>query len=106
MSLANDSLLVVVLIGLLVGSAAGNIVQVSNLGLAGNLVVGLVGAFIGHWVLPHMHHHVLASLVFNAMIGATIPLVVVRSLPLLRFLVVGDDPPVTRGFEGRWRARN
>jgi len=106
MSFSNEGLLVVLLIGLLAGSACGNIVQVSNLGLAGNLVMGLVGAFIGHWVLPHMHNHVLVSLVLNAMIGAIIPLLVVRSFPLLRYWSMGDEGPVCRGFEGRWRMRN
>lgn len=106
MSFADESHLVVLLIGLLVASAAGNIVQVSHLGFAGNLVVGLVGAFVGHWVLPQMHHHVLASLVLNAMIGAIIPLLSVRSRPMLRSWAMGNDPPVTRGFEGVWRLKS
>ena len=49
---------------------------------------------------------VLSSLVLNAMIGAIIPLVVVKSIPLLRFWAMGNDPPVTRGFEGVWRLKS
>ena len=42
----NERLVVVLLIGLLVGWGAGNVVRFSGLGLAGDLTVGLVGAFL------------------------------------------------------------
>ena len=75
----NESLVVVLLIGLLVGWVAGNAVRLSGLGLAGDLTVGLVGAFLGHWLLPAMHIHLgygLVALVADATVGAVVLLLV------------------------------
>jgi len=67
----NESLVVVFLIGLLAAWAPVNLLPTSSFGIAGDLVAGVVGAFVGHWVLPQIHSHSLLSLVLNSMIGAT-----------------------------------
>jgi uncharacterized membrane protein YeaQ/YmgE (transglycosylase-associated protein family) len=74
MSFSNDTLVVGLLIGLLAGSAAGNIIQVRAY-LAPNLMVGIVGAFFGFWLLPLLPVRIgseVISLVNNATVGAMI----------------------------------
>jgi len=99
---SNDALVVVLLIGLLAGSAAGNIIQVRGLDLASNLVVGIVGAFFGFWLLPLVHIRIgseVISLVINATIGAIILVLAFRLVSLSK--ISGDHADkVSRGFEG------
>ena len=97
----NESLVVVFLIGLLAAWVPVNLLPTSSFGIAGDLVAGVVGAFVGHWVLPEMHRHGLFSLAFTSMIGATILLLIVRAVPFVRSLANGSDK---REFE--WRTPN
>ena len=52
MHLSNESLLVILLVGLVAGWLAGQIVQGTGFGVIGDLLIGIVGAFVGSWVLP------------------------------------------------------
>ena len=97
----NESLVVVFLIGLLTAWVPVNLLPTTSLGIAGDLVAGVVGAFAGHWVLPQIHSHSLLSLVFTSMIGATILLLIVRAVPFVRSLVNGSEDRVRREFERR-----
>ena len=81
MHISNQSLLVILIVGLVAGWLAGKIVRGAGFGLIGDLIVGIVGAFIGDWLLPQLHIHlgtgIIASIV-NALIGAVILLFVIR----------------------------
>lgn len=83
MHLSNESLLITVLVGLVAGWLAGMLIRGSGLGLVGDILVGWVGAGIGHWLLPHLNIHlgagILAAIV-NAFAGAVLLLVAVRVL--------------------------
>ena len=103
MLFSNEGLVVVFLIGLLAGWAVGNIVQVSGVGIAGDLIVGVVGAFVGHWILPQMHGHGLLSLVADATVGAAIFILAFRLISLTRIWRERARDEVSRGFERRWR---
>jgi len=75
MHLTNESLLVVIGVGLVAGWLAGRVMQGSGFGLIGNLIVGLLGAVIGEWLLPRLNIHLGAgtvALIFNALIGAIV----------------------------------
>ena len=51
------------------------------MGLIGDLVVGLIGAFIGDWLLPQLGIHFgvgIVALIANAFIGAVVLLLIVR----------------------------
>jgi len=101
MSFSNDALVVVLLIGLLAGSAAGNIIQVRGLDLASNLVIAIVGAFFGFWLLPLVHIRIgneVISLVINATIGAIILVLGIR-LASLREIWGHHADRARRGFE-------
>src|SRR6188472_4267120 len=55
--------------------------QGTGFGLVGDLIIGIVGASIGSWVLPQLGIHLGAGLVaaiVNATIGALLLLVVIR----------------------------
>lgn len=83
MHMSSESLLVVVLIGLVAGWLAGLIVQGTGLGLIGDILLGIAGAFIGSWVLPKVGIHLgvgVINAIINATIGAILLLLVVKLL--------------------------
>ena len=47
MHISNQSLLVILLVGIVAGWLAGRLVRGAGFGIIGDLVVGIVGAFIG-----------------------------------------------------------
>jgi uncharacterized membrane protein YeaQ/YmgE (transglycosylase-associated protein family) len=52
--MSNESLLVVILVGLIAGWLAGVLIRGSGFGLVGDIIVGWLGALIGHWLLPRL----------------------------------------------------
>ena len=81
MHMSNQSLLVILLVGIVAGWLAGKVVRGTGFGIIGDLLVGIVGAFIGNWFLPRLGIHLgtgLVSAIVNATIGAILLLVVVR----------------------------
>lgn len=50
-------------------------------GLIGDLIVGIVGAFVGDWLLPRLNIHLgtgMVALIANATIGAVVLLIIIR----------------------------
>lgn len=81
MHLSNESLLVILMVGIVAGWLAGQIMQGTGFGLIGDLLVGLIGAFIGDWLLPRLGIHLgagMVSLILNAFIGAVVLLLILR----------------------------
>ena len=82
-----------IIVGLVAGVLASLIVGGSGYGILGDIVVGIVGAFVGGWVFRQMHWHApfsgLAGVIFVAFIGAVV-------LLLLLHLIAGA------GFRRRW----
>jgi uncharacterized membrane protein YeaQ/YmgE (transglycosylase-associated protein family) len=81
MHLSNESLVFIILIGIVAGWLAGQIVSGGGFGLLGDLIVGVVGAFIGDRLLPELHVHLgvgTVALVINATIGAIVLLFILR----------------------------
>ena len=52
----SESLIVILAVGLIAGWLAGQIVQGTGYGLINDLVIGVIGAFIGGWLLPRARH--------------------------------------------------
>jgi uncharacterized membrane protein YeaQ/YmgE (transglycosylase-associated protein family) len=76
-----EALIVIIIVGLVAGWLAGQIVKGSGFGLVGDIVVGLVGALIGGWLLPRIGLGLGGGLVgeiITAVIGAVILLVILR----------------------------
>jgi uncharacterized membrane protein YeaQ/YmgE (transglycosylase-associated protein family) len=83
MHLSNESLLVIVLVGLVAGWLAGTIVRGGGFGLIGDLIIGVIGAFIGDWLLPQLGINLgtgIVPAIINATIGAVLLLLVIRLL--------------------------
>jgi uncharacterized membrane protein YeaQ/YmgE (transglycosylase-associated protein family) len=81
MHLSNESLLIIILVGIVAGWLAGRIVDGGGFGLIGDLIVGILGAFIGDWLLPQLHIHLgvgIVSLIINATLGAIVLLAILR----------------------------
>jgi uncharacterized membrane protein YeaQ/YmgE (transglycosylase-associated protein family) len=79
--LSNQSILVILVVGLVAGWLAGRVMEGGGFGLIGNLVVGLVGALIGDWLLPRLGIHLgagIIALIINAFIGAVVLLFLLR----------------------------
>jgi len=96
MHLSNESLLVIVLVGLIAGWLAGQVMRGSGFGLIGDLIVGLLGALIGDWLLPRLNIHLgagIVGLIINALVGAIVLLLILR--------LIGGP----RWGYGRWRRR-
>jgi uncharacterized membrane protein YeaQ/YmgE (transglycosylase-associated protein family) len=90
MHLSNENLLVIVLVGLIAGWLAGQVMRGAGFGLVGDLIVGLLGALIGDWLLPRLDVHIgvgIVALIVNAFIGAIVLLIILRLV----------------GGGGRWR---
>jgi uncharacterized membrane protein YeaQ/YmgE (transglycosylase-associated protein family) len=98
MNMSGESLLIILLVGVIAGWLAGQIVRGSGLGLIGDLVVGIIGAFIGNWLLPRLGIHIgvgIIGAIFDATVGAIVLLLVVR-------LVRGGSRWQGNGWGRRW----
>jgi len=88
MSVSNEGLLIILLVGIVSGWLAGRLVRGGGFGLIGDLIVGILGAFVGNWLLPRLHIYLgvgIVSLIVNATLGAIVLLVIIR-------LVAGGGP--------------
>jgi uncharacterized membrane protein YeaQ/YmgE (transglycosylase-associated protein family) len=83
MHMSGESLLVIVVVGIVAGWLAGQIVQGTGFGLVGDFVIGIIGAFIGSWLLPQLNVHIgagIVSAIANATVGALILLILLRAV--------------------------
>lgn len=83
MHMSSESLLVILIVGIVAGWLAGKIVRGAGFGIIGDLLVGIIGAFIGSWLLPRVGMHLgtgVISSIVNATLGAILLLLVVRLL--------------------------
>jgi len=82
MNLDMQSLLILIVVGIIAGWLAGVIVRGYGLGLVGNLVVGVLGAFLATWLLPKLGvafsvGNPMVTAILYATIGAVVLLLVV-----------------------------
>jgi uncharacterized membrane protein YeaQ/YmgE (transglycosylase-associated protein family) len=81
MHMSSESLVIILLVGLVAGWLAGQIVHGAGFGIIGDIIIGILGAFFESWLLPQLHIHlgtgILAEIV-NATIGALILLLIIR----------------------------
>jgi uncharacterized membrane protein YeaQ/YmgE (transglycosylase-associated protein family) len=71
-----------IVVGLIAGFLAGNIVKGYGFGLVGNVIVGVVGAFLAGWLLPAIGLsfsivNPLVTSILYATIGAVVLLLVI-----------------------------
>lgn len=76
-----ETLIVWLVVGAIAGLLAGMVVKGGGFGLVGDIVVGVIGAFFGGWLLPRLGIHFgvgLIPVIVTATIGAVILLLVSR----------------------------
>jgi uncharacterized membrane protein YeaQ/YmgE (transglycosylase-associated protein family) len=81
MNISGESLLVILVVGLVAGWLAGQIVRGGGFGLVGDILIGIVGAFIGDWLLPRLGIHLgvgIVAAIIDATIGAVVLLLIIR----------------------------
>jgi uncharacterized membrane protein YeaQ/YmgE (transglycosylase-associated protein family) len=83
MYLSGESLIIILLVGLIAGWLAGKIVRGSGFGLIGDIAIGIVGAFIASWLFPKLGIRIpigtgIIRQIIYATIGAILLLLVIR----------------------------
>src|SRR2546421_3098705 len=81
MRMSNESILVILFVGLVAGWLAGKIVRGTGFGIIGDIIVGVLGALVATFLFPKLGVHIgsglLSEIIYSA-IGAVILLLVVR----------------------------
>jgi len=75
-----ESIIIMLIVGAIAGWLAGKIVRGFGFGLIWNIVIGIIGAFIGVWLLTKLGIVPFSGFVgsiVNATIGAVILLVII-----------------------------
>jgi uncharacterized membrane protein YeaQ/YmgE (transglycosylase-associated protein family) len=79
--MSGEAILIVLIVGAVAGWLAGLIVRGAGFGLIGDIIIGIIGAFIAHWLFPKLGIQLGAGMVraiLNATIGAVILLLLIR----------------------------
>jgi uncharacterized membrane protein YeaQ/YmgE (transglycosylase-associated protein family) len=104
MDMSSEGFLVMLLVGFAAGWLAGKFVDGTGYGLLGDVTIGIIGAFIGNWLLPGLGLYfsvwVIGAIV-NATIGAVVLLLVIRLVRRGRNWGGGW----TNGWNRRWGSR-
>jgi uncharacterized membrane protein YeaQ/YmgE (transglycosylase-associated protein family) len=75
LAMGGESLLIFLLVGLIAGWLASQLVRGGGFGLVGDLVVGVIGAFIAGYLFPRLGIS-LGSGIIGAIIAATVGAVI------------------------------
>jgi uncharacterized membrane protein YeaQ/YmgE (transglycosylase-associated protein family) len=81
MYLSNESILVILFVGLIAGWLAGKIVRGTGFGIIGDILVGIAGALVATFLFPRLGLHLgsgLVSEIIYSAIGAVVLLLIVR----------------------------
>ena len=76
-----ESLIIFVVVGVVAGWLAGQVMHGAGFGLVGDLVVGVIGALIAGWVFPRLGVHLgsgIVGAIISSAIGAIVLLAVLR----------------------------
>ena len=83
MQMSNESILVILFVGLIAGWLAGKIVRGTGFGIIGDILVGIAGALVASLLFPKLGIHLgvgLVSEIIHSAIGAVVLLLIVRLL--------------------------
>ena len=81
MYISSENLLTILIVGVIAGWLAGVLVRGAGFGLIGDLLVGIIGAFTGDWLLPRLDIFLgtgLVAAIIDALIGAVVLLLLIR----------------------------
>ena len=80
-SLDTHSLIIWLVVGAVAGFLAGTLVKGGGFGLIGDIIVGIIGAFIGGWLAGVFHVEVGSTIVdsiLTATVGAAVLILILR----------------------------
>jgi len=80
-NMSAETLVIWLLVGLVAGVLAGMIVKGGGFGVVGDIVIGIIGAFIGGWLLPQLGISIgsgTVAAIATATIGAVVLLLILR----------------------------
>ena len=89
--MSGESLLIILVVGLIAGWLAGLIIRGFGFGLVANIGIGVIGALVGSWLLPRLGIHLGSG------IAASIVVATIGALVLLVLLGL-----ISRHGRGRW----
>ncbi len=76
------SLVAILLVGLVAGWLASKVVQGTGLGIIGDIIIGILGAFVGRWLFDHFHIRIGVNIwvdaILTAAAGAIVLLLILR----------------------------
>jgi uncharacterized membrane protein YeaQ/YmgE (transglycosylase-associated protein family) len=79
-----ESILILLLVGAIAGWLAGIVVKGGGFGLVGDIVVGILGAFVGGWLFGMLGIALpgpaIVATIISATVGAIVLLLIVRVL--------------------------
>jgi uncharacterized membrane protein YeaQ/YmgE (transglycosylase-associated protein family) len=67
-----ESLLVILVVGLVAGWLAGKIMRGSGYGIIGDIIVGIIGAFIGTWLWGVLHLPTIGNIWVDRIVVSTV----------------------------------
>jgi uncharacterized membrane protein YeaQ/YmgE (transglycosylase-associated protein family) len=76
-----EGLIIIIIVGVVAGWIAGQVVRGGGFGLVGDLVVGVLGALIAGWLFPRIGVSLgsgILGAILSAAVGAIILLLVIR----------------------------
>ena len=81
--MTTESIIIILVLGAVAGWLGGLVFKGSGLGLIGNIIVGIIGGFIGYWLLPKLGWHINTgtgwlNYVLTAGIGAVVLLAILN----------------------------
>jgi uncharacterized membrane protein YeaQ/YmgE (transglycosylase-associated protein family) len=79
--MSGESLLVILVVGLIAGWLAGLIVRGTGFGIVADICIGIIGALIASWLFPRLGVHLgtgMISRIIAATLGAILLLLILR----------------------------
>jgi uncharacterized membrane protein YeaQ/YmgE (transglycosylase-associated protein family) len=98
MNISAEGLLIILLVGAIAGWIAGLIVQGTGFGLVADIALGIVGAFVGSWLLPKLGVRIGSGLVAQIIVAVIGALVLLLLLGLFARRGGGGGRSISPGF--------
>ena len=79
--MSGESLLVILVVGLIAGWLAGHFVRGTGFGIIADICIGIIGGLIASWLFPRLGIHLgtgMVARIIAATIGAIILLLILR----------------------------
>ena len=78
-----QSLIIWLIVGGIAGWLAGMLVKGGGFGLIGDIIVGIIGAYLGRWLFTHVFHtrigvNFWVDAILTATVGAIVLLLIIR----------------------------